>query len=526
MVSAAAMPAAAICPDCGVSSTARHSSYLRHLKDLPVQGRPVKLTVRVARWRCRNAGCQRQIFCQRLNEVAHQHARETKRFGEILQLLGHAMGGRPGERLSARLGMSVSDDTLLRRVKRWARLRPPIRPITALGVDDWAWRKGYGRYGAILVDLERRRVADLLPECSAVAFEQWLREHPGVQMISRDRQGSLAEGGRRGAPAAQQVADRFHLIQNLQQAVQTELACQRAHLTIPAREFVRLQEKNEAPATVTISRPRRVRPNPSQQEVRQQRWQQKGELFEMVKSLRAQGFNVTAIMRQAGISRALVNKWLRLEECPRRAKKTPRPGMAEDFREELWRRWEQGQQEGKQLFAEIRKRGYVGSYASLMRFLAPWREARSAVKASQSSEAIHPGAVRHISPRTAVALLSKPKSQLGGKQSEMVEILKRRCPGFATLRHLVLSFRSILCRGKVSSLRLWAEKARGTGLEAIGRFVRQLRKDWTAVENAVKHVWSNGPVEGHINRLKNLKRQMFGRAEFELLRARTLPLAA
>jgi hypothetical protein len=134
MVSAAASPAAATCPDCGVRSTARHSSYLRHLRDLPVQGRPVKLMVRVARWRCQNPGCERRIFCQRLNEVAQRHARETKRFGEILQLLGHAMGGRPGERLSARLGLSVSDDTLLRRVKRWAQLRPPIQRITALGL--------------------------------------------------------------------------------------------------------------------------------------------------------------------------------------------------------------------------------------------------------------------------------------------------------------------------------------------------------------------------------------------------------
>jgi transposase len=232
MVSAAASPAAATCPDCGVRSTARHSSYLRHLRDLPVQGRPVKLTVRVARWRCQNPGCERRIFCQRLNEVAQRQARETKRFGEILQLLGHAMGGRPGERLSARLGLSVSDDTLLRRVKRWAQLRPPIQRITALGVDDWAWRKGHGRYGAILVDLKRRRVSDLLPECSAVAVEQWLRQHPGVKIISRDRQGSLAEGGRRGAPAARQVADRFHLVQNLQQAVHTELACQRTPLKI------------------------------------------------------------------------------------------------------------------------------------------------------------------------------------------------------------------------------------------------------------------------------------------------------
>ena len=105
----------------------------------------MKLNVRVARWRCRNPNCARQIFCQRRDQVAHRHARETNRFGEILQMLGHALGGRPGERLSTRLGLPVSDDRLLRRVQRWARLRPALPRITALGVDDWAWRKGYGR---------------------------------------------------------------------------------------------------------------------------------------------------------------------------------------------------------------------------------------------------------------------------------------------------------------------------------------------------------------------------------------------
>jgi transposase len=261
--------------------------------------------------------------------------------------------------------------------------------------------------------------------------------------------------------------------------------------------------------------------------MQQQRRQQRVALFQMVKSLRTRGLKVSEIMSQAGISRGLADMWLRLEECPPRAKRTSRPGMAEDFREELWARWEQGQQEGKQLLAEIRQRGYVGSYASLMRFLAPWREVRGVVsKASPPSQARHPGGVRHISPRAAVALMSKPKPQLTSKQSEIVKILKRRCPGFATMRHLVLSFRSILCGGKASSLRRWAVKAQGSGFRAIGSFVRRLKKDWAAAENAVKHVWSNGPVEGHINRLKTLKRQMYGRAKFELLRARTLPFSA
>ena len=120
------------------------------------------------------------IFCQRLARVTHRHARETKRFGEVVQQIAYALGGRPGERLSSRSGLPVSDDTLLRRIKQWAKSRPPTKPIRVVGVDDWAWRKGYGRYGTILVDLKRRKVADLLPECSAVGLEQWLRQHPKI----------------------------------------------------------------------------------------------------------------------------------------------------------------------------------------------------------------------------------------------------------------------------------------------------------------------------------------------------------
>jgi transposase len=147
--------------------------------------------------------------------------------------------------------------------------------------------------------------------------------------------------------------------------------------------------------------------------------------------------------------------------------------------------------------------------------------------AAQATERIHStvSAVRHISPQEAAAALSKPRPMLNERQSKMVEFLKRT-PDFATMRRLILSFRSILCNGKVASLTRWIEEAEATGIAAIGKFVRQLKRDREAVEHAVEYRWSNGPVEGHINRLKMIKRQMYGRAKFELLRARTLPLAA
>jgi transposase len=534
MINAAASREAANCPDCGVLSTARHSSYVRRLKDLPIQGQPVELTVYVGRWRCRNRDCARRIFCQRLPAIADRYVRETKRFAEVGHAIAYALGGRPGERLSRRLGIPVSKDTLLRRFKRLTQSRRTAGPIAVVGVDEWAWRKGQS-YGTILVDLEKGVVADLLPDRSAASFETWLQQHPGVTIISRDRDGVYADGGYSGAPRAHQVADRFHLVQGLIRAVQDELAHQSPRLLMPAQEFVNNNTPEKATVAISevVSSQRGPRPSTRAQEIHQQRWQQKQELFGMVKGLRAQGMRAFEIVKATGISRGTVDKWLRLSECPPlRSKKAPRPGMAGYLREELRRLWDQGCQNGRKVLEEIRKLGYIGSYTSLTRFLQPWREENCAAKTmalatTQPSKQLHApvSAMRRVSPQEAAGALSKPPAMLNERQCKIVEFLKRT-PDFATMRHLILSFRSILCHGKVSSLKRWIEEAEATGIAGISKFVRQLKRDRDAVENAVEHRWSNGPVEGHVNRLKNLKRQMYGRAKFELLRARTLPLAA
>ena len=542
VVNAAADLKTAACPECGTLSTAHHSSYVRHLKDLPMQGNVVQLQLRVGRWRCRNVDCERQIFCQRLASFSNKHARETKRFGEVVQVLAYALGGRPGERLSRRMGLPVSDDTLLRRIKSAAQSRPAMRPIPALGVDDFAWRKGTS-YGTILIDLERRKAVDLLPERSSLSFEQWLRQHPEVTMISRDRHGLYAEGARRGSPAAKQVADRFHLVQNLIQAVERELTRQRDHLVMPVRELVQRNEPETGPAPAADGGPR---PPVTQRERRQQRQQQRTELFQTVKGLHAQGMKACEIVRAVGIGRGRVDQWLRLEKCPPRNQTGPRPGLTESLQKEVQRLWEQGWRKKTKLFAEIRKLGYRGGYSSLTRCLRGWREEETTVESMASGstapaetasaivsraevalrggrEGISVAVQRHISPQVAAALLSKERSQLSERQGEIVDYLKGACPGFATMRHLVLSFRSILCGGKVSSLQRWAEKAATAGIPVMKRFVEKLQEDWEAAENAVEQIWSNGPTEGHINRLKTLKRQMYGRASFELLRARVLP---
>ena len=197
--------------------------YVRHLQDLPAQSARVMVKLRVSRWHCLNGKCRRRTFADRLPALALPHSRRTLRTAELVHLFGQVTGGRPGERLMKRLGVSVSDDTILRHLKRQVALRREASPVRVAGVDDWSWRKGH-TYGTIIVDLERRAVVDVLEDRSATRTAEWFRQHPEVEIVSRDRCGLYAQGARDGANQARQIADRFHLLQNLREAIEAQLS--------------------------------------------------------------------------------------------------------------------------------------------------------------------------------------------------------------------------------------------------------------------------------------------------------------
>src|ERR1700719_2523805 len=465
----------AVCPGCQSVSRSRHSRYWRSLQDLPIQGTPVILRVHVGRWRCGNAGCERRIFTERPFNVCVPHARQTKRSDEIIAVVGRALGGRPGQRLMGRLGMPLSADTLIRRVKGAARWSALPRVIRVLGVDDWAWCKGQ-TFGTILVDLERSQVVDLLPTRSADSFGEWLAQHPEVTTVSRDRQGVYAEGARRGAPEAVQVADRFHLVLNLTQAVERELAVNRRHLRIaspsapalplsPTTEEVKIQtEEVRVRSSIVLQ----------QMEVARQRRQQKLELFRMIKHMRVAGIKVSQIARQLGLCRRRIDKWIQLDELPERSRMQPRPGMPESFRDYLHQRWEAGCRHGRMLLAEIRKLGYMGCYSGLAKFISPWRqpkaETRRAISGFPDAPQLQVTTLRgstQLSPQVAAALLSKVRAELTSQQAQIVDTLKRQCPGFAVMRKLVFGFRAILRGGKVTTLHRWMEQARLPGTSRL-----------------------------------------------------------
>ena len=521
-------PDRAPCPTCRKVSHSRHSRYWRTLKDLPAHGSKVTVKLHVNRWRCRNQSCAVRFFTLPLAGVAQAHARETNRLRDLTLVVGHALGGLPGQRLMSRLSMPTSDDTILRRLKHLTR-ESVTSEVRAVGVDEWAWSKGQS-YGTIVVDLEQGRVVDLLAESSAEALAAWLTAHPGITTISRDRHGRYAEGARRAAPDATQVADRFHLVRNLGQAVERELAVHRRDLRVSLSNQVTAAAKSEGEKKTKQIRVR-SRVVEQHRETVEQRRQEKLQLFQTVQQMRAEGMRVSDIARRLGINRRRIDKWVRLKEFPERSRMQPRPGMVESFQDYLRQRWEQGCHHGRELLAEIRQLGYVGCYSRLAEFLSPWRQPKAEAKATNALpspvlpvEAMSPSAERQISPQVAAALLSKPRPELNPRQAEIVDILKKQCPGFGVMRKLTFGFRAILSRGKVATLHRWLEDAKQSGIHAMERFVRTIKLDLSAVEAAVTESWSNGPVEGQINRLKALKRQMYGRAGVELLRARVLPL--
>ncbi len=224
--------ATATCTACGTPSTRVHGAYWRWLGDLACFGQPTFLLVRVRRFRCATAGCPRRTFAEPLPDVAPARARQTVRLRGVHRTIGLALGGNPGARHAAALGVPISATTLLQRVR--AGDPKPVPDVTVLGVDDWAYRKG-NRYGTILVDLERRAVIDLLPDRTAETLAAWLRAHASVAVVVRDRAGAYADGARQGAPKATQIADRWHLLRNSGDALRDVLAHHHRDLKEAAR---------------------------------------------------------------------------------------------------------------------------------------------------------------------------------------------------------------------------------------------------------------------------------------------------
>jgi transposase len=495
------------CPSCDAPSSRVHSRYERRLADLPWQGRPVTIRIRARRFLCIEPTCPRRTFAERLPGIARRSARRCERLADVQRHVALALGGEAGARLAGHLAMPTSADTLLRLATSAARAETPAP--RALGVDEWAWRKGR-RYGTILVDLERSRVVDLLPDRDAGSLAAWLRDHPGVEVVARDRADVYADGARRGAPRAVQVADRWHLLRNLGEAVRTIVGSHHAAVRHAGRGIVAEQAGRTAPEKAAPATRREAR-KAARHQPRQARYAE-------VRRLSDAGATVSATARACGLDRKTVRKWLR-EGGPGTWDRPSGAGSLAPYRAHLERRWAEGSRNATRLWEELVGLGFGGGRSTVRAWAT--RRRRTSPDALDAGPAVADG-WKPPSMARVTRLIQADPAELTGRDRAFLDRLLAEAPALSEVHGLARGFAALIRKKGAGTLDRWLAAAAGTPL---GGFAEGLGKDLAAVRAALGTSWSTGPVEGQISRLKMIKRTMYGRGGFDLLRSRVLHAA-
>ena len=519
--------AQARCPLCGERADRVHSRAIRTLADLPWAGVVVRLQVRVRKFFCENPVCLRRIFRERLAGIAQVSARRTERQRAALLDPAIALGGEAGARLAAKRGMRVSPDTLLRLLRQAPEVARPVPPV--LGVDDWAIHKGL-TYGTILVDLERHRPVDLLPDRSSGSLAAWLKEHPGVEIIARDRAGAYAEGARDGAPAAVQVADRWHLVGNLADALEDffrgNAACLKAAAALIAQANGKGADSGAAPAPGdAVYQGKRRHPQPERWRARVEAAAEAGvarrrEKYEQARALHENGASVAEIARTVGASRTTVYRYLR-EGPPQRKRRSVhgRQRVLEPWEPYLLKRWGDGCRMATVLWREIRAQGFAYSLTNVQRFVAQIR--REGPPADNRPRTALTKA-HGPPPRLVASLVVRRPERRSDEQRAYLKLLSADEPAIAAAVGLAEDFLVMLRRREGTRLEAWLDAAEASGIEELKRFAGKLRADRDAVQAGLTLRHSNGQTEGQVGRLKLVKRQGYGRAKVDLLRMRVL----
>ena len=501
--------AIAACPDCGCCSERVHSRYQRTLQDLPWQGNAVRFLLTVRRFFCGNDGCKRKIFAEVPANVARRYRRKTCRLDDLLLQLVWKVGGEAAAAIARLVGLLLSPDAALYRFKKAAQSTLKESP-EVLGIDDFAFRKGQ-TYGTILIDLTTRTPVDLLPNREKATVEKWLKEHPGAKIVSRDRSAVFADAIREGAPEAMHVADRFHLLKNLMETLQTQVAKEAKvirEVLVPKVPSSADSADSTDDGPVTLTR-RQQRAKAESRRKRFERWQQAHALFK-------EGYAKKEIARKMELDVHTIRTFLLAETFQERQRSSPANGPLEPYKEYILSRWEAGCQNVLQLWREVKEQGFAGGAAAVRDFVRPLREP-GVTPAVKRAERLVP------STRLLSWLLVLPERRTA-EQTTLVETLCAACPLLITCRDLALSFQDILRRRAKDELDDWLDRAKASELPAFVTFVRGIRADYAAVKAAFSLEWSNGPTEGHVNRLKFIKRQGYGSASFDLLKRRVLPL--
>ena len=511
-----------LCPVCQCCSTRIHSRYTRLVADLPWMGCALRLELHTRRFFCLNAHCPRQIFTERLPTVVAPYARRTSRLTDVFTLIGFALGGEAGKRLVMGMGLSTSPDTLLGLIRSQQDRQFPTPRV--LGVDDFSFCKRR-TYGTILIDLERRVPIDLLPDREASSLKTWLEAHPGVEIISRDRGGPYADGARKGAPQAQQVADRWHLLSNLSETMKgfflNKQSLLKSLVQKPSEDLSEKEASHLGPWYAGMALSKR------QEAKSVQLHQERVERYHKIQSLFAKKVDTATIARQVGISRQSVYSYLKMTEPPARTRlhRQYQP-LIDPYKEYLVKRWNEGCRNAQLVSREITAQGYTGSDQPIVRFFAQFREKKDMRKFKQVNPSNEtPVKVVPKRPPTASQVAHwiafKEEQRLDWQQKYLTQLCEAD-PQIRETYELIEDFTTMLRERQGERLDRWLQKVEERGVSELKSFAQGLRRDYDAVKAGLTLAWSQGPVEGHVHRLKLLKRQMYGKASFQTLRKRVL----
>jgi len=490
------------CPLCSKHSNRIHSFYTRRLADLPISGKLVQIQLKARRFFCRNKKCQRRVFTERFKADIKPYARRLSRSTDVLRKIGLYVGGNKGALLSQIMSNPVSSSTILRLVKQ-LEINEPALTSGIVGVDDWAFKKGRN-YGTIIVDLEHRKAIDLLPDREAGTLSQWLLRHPEIHTVSRDRASAYSKGIKEGTVNAIEVADRFHLLVNLREAFKKTLYRHNAALKKTFIEYscanpTILGDNNKVPLVLTKPHT----PNP-EREMK----------FKKAKDLALQGYSLRAISKALNAHRRTIKKYLMSEEYPRRQAPVYQRYLTNffDFKEYLLENY--SKYDYLTLYAAIRTQGFNGKYTqfchNMNRFIKPEKPNLHRVSPIET-----------WSNNKISFMVLQQEDKLTAKELDYLDFLYQKIPQIKATVELTKNFKNLFVEKTEGSLQDWLNKALDSTSELQG-FATGIQKDFDAVNQAVISNISNGQVEGQVNKLKTVKRMMYGRASFKLLRTMVL----
>lgn len=496
------------CPVCDRCSIRVHSRYTRCISDLPWAGVAINLLLVVRRFRCSSLNCPRRIFAERFPSLVEPYARLSSRLRDVLSRVALDIGGEAGRRLLKVFGIATSGDKLLSLT--YETELPSAASPHIIGVDDFALKRGR-TYGTVIVDLETRHPIALLSDRTAETLAAWLELHPEVQIISRDRSTEYERGVSLGAPEAKQVLDRWHLLKNLGDALERQL--RRYQGTI-----------NELAKEMNADHVRVIR-SQREEAARQAAQQKRLARMQAIRDLHAQGMSMRAITQELRVSRTFVRRVTRMDVLPDARHTKPRPSQLDPFESYLKGRWDEGCNNAMQLWREVKERGYPGGYKRVHQ----WRQKQWMLEDAEGNPtATTPVNLplrrvrQSFAPRQLAWLLMHPAERLSAAEKAVLNKLINRNPAIGTARNLAQGFRQLFRVKKPEQLTDWFEAVRESGLDDLRTFALSLEREQKALTAAILLPWSNGPTEGVITKLKLIKRSMYGRGSFDLLRKRVL----